>query len=123
MNLYTAAAFSPLNHPEQRATAEEMAAEQEALTQAMAQRGIRYAYVADYWLGMKNTFLAQEKVILLPFDHERHPAPTSAACSGPRATPWSCPGEHNASVTRSALKTVGAVFPRGPDPPPLASIL
>ncbi|MCF8118557.1 MAG: glycosyltransferase family 39 protein [Desulfarculaceae bacterium] len=116
MNLYTALAFSPLYHPEQRATAQGMASEQEALTQAMARRGIRYAYVADYWLGMKNTFLAQEKVILLPFDQERYPPYKRRLLRAPRYA-LVMPGQHNASVTSRALHTAGAAFREDRVPP------
>ena len=73
-SLWGTVAFSPLNHAEQRAAAEQMGPEQASLTKALRDLGIRYAYVSDYWLGMKATFLADEQVVLIPFDHERHPA-------------------------------------------------
>ncbi|MCB2225985.1 MAG: glycosyltransferase family 39 protein [Desulfarculaceae bacterium] len=116
MNLYTAVAFSPLNHPEQRAAAEGMAAEQASLTEAMVERGLRYAYVVDYWTGMKNTFLAKEKVILLPFDHERYPPYKRRLLRAPRYG-LAVMGEHNAAVTREALATVGAACREEQAPP------
>ena len=82
-SLWGTVAFSPLNHPEQRAASREMGPEQASLTRALKGLGIRYAYVVDYWLGMKGTFLANEQVIMLPFDHERHPPYKQALLARP----------------------------------------
>jgi hypothetical protein len=115
-NLYGAMAFSPLNHPEQRAEAAGMAGEQAALTEAMQRLGIRYAYVANYWMGMKGTFLAEEKVIMVPFDHERYPPYKRRLLRAPRYAVVML-GKHNAQVTRQSLATVGAGFRQERVPP------
>jgi len=108
-NLYGSVAFSPLYHPGQQASARGMAPEQAALTKALQRLGIRYVYVNDYWMGMKGTFLAAEKVVMLPWDHERHPPYKRRLMRAPRYAVVML-GEHNASVTRSALATVGASY-------------
>ncbi|MCB2190722.1 MAG: glycosyltransferase family 39 protein [Deltaproteobacteria bacterium] len=109
-------AFSPLNHPGQRATANAMGPEQDSLTQALKDLGIRYAYVNDYWSGMKGTFLANEEVILLPFDHERHPPYKQALLRAPRYAVVML-GDSNAKVTRQSLATVGAKYREKTVPP------
>jgi len=115
-NLYGAMAFSPLNNPEQRAEIAGMAGEQAALTEAMQRLGIRYAYVDNYWTGMKGTFLAGEKVIMVPFDHERYPPYKRRLLRAPRYAVVML-GKHNAQVTRQSLATVGAEFRQERVPP------
>ncbi len=115
-SLWGTVAFSPLNHAEQRAAAEQMGPEQASLTKALRELGIRYAYVSDYWLGMKATFLAGEEVILLPFDHERHPAYKQSLLRAPRYAVVML-GESNARVTRQSLATVGATYQEKTAPP------
>jgi len=108
-SLWGTVAFSPLNHAEQRAASREMGPEQQSLTRALQDLGIRYAYVVDYWMGMKGTFLADEQVIMLPFDHERHPPYKEALLRAPRYAVVML-GENNAKVTRQSLVTVGASY-------------
>ncbi|WP_338606082.1 glycosyltransferase family 39 protein [Desulfoferula mesophila] len=108
-SLWGTVAFSPFNHAGQRAVANAMGPEQKALTSALREMGIRYAYVNDYWMGMKGTFLADEEVILLPFDHERHPPYKEALLRAPRFAVVML-GESNAKVTRQSLATVGASY-------------
>ncbi len=115
-NLYGSVAFSPLHRPEQQTSARGMAPEQAALTQALQGLGIRYAYVNDYWMGMKGTFLAAEKVVMLPWDHERHPPYKRRLLRAPRYAVVML-GEHNASVTRAALATAGASYKEERVPP------
>lgn len=115
-SLWGTVAFSPLNHAEQRAASREMGPEQASLTRALRDLGIRYAYVVDYWLGMKGTFLADEQVILLPFDHERHPPYKESLLRAPRYAVVML-GENNAKVTRQSLATVGAFYQEKTAPP------
>ncbi|MCF8042818.1 MAG: glycosyltransferase family 39 protein [Desulfarculaceae bacterium] len=115
-SLWGTVAFSPLNHPEQRRASREMGPEQASLTRALKGLGIRYAYVVDYWLGMKGTFLANEQVIMLPFDHERHPPYKQALLRAPRYAVVML-GENNAKVTRQSLATVGASYQEKTVPP------
>ena len=114
--LWGTVAFSPLNHAEQRAASREMGPEQASLTRALKGLGIRYAYVVDYWLGMKGTFLADEQVIMLPFDHERHPPYKEALLRAPRYAVVML-GENNAKVTRQSLATVRASYREKTVPP------
>ncbi|MBU1276655.1 MAG: glycosyltransferase family 39 protein [Proteobacteria bacterium] len=115
-SLWGTVAFSPLNHAEQRADSREMGPEQESLTKTLQGLGIRYAYVVDYWLGMKGTFLADEKVVMLPFDHERHPPYKEALLRAPRYAVVML-GESNAKVTRQSLATVRASYKEKTAPP------
>jgi len=108
-SIWGTVAFSPLNHAEQRAASREMGPEQASLTRVLQGLGIRYAYVVDYWMGMKGTFLADEQVIMLPFDHERHPPYKEALLRAPRYAVVML-GENNAKVTRQSLATVGASY-------------
>ena len=33
----------------------------------MNARNLRYAYVSNYWVGLRGTFLTKEKIVLIPF--------------------------------------------------------
>lgn len=82
------------------------------LTEFMNAENLRYAYVSNYWVGMRGTFLAKEKVILIPFFKGRYPSYRDGLLRSKRPA-FVMDGQRNTRFIKQGLTALHADFKVG----------
>ena len=109
LNLTGSVINSPAWNKDQRDIWANLNKVHEELAGFMNSHKLRYAYVSNYWLGMRGTFLTREKIILIPFFKERHPPYRQALLRSDRFA-YAMDGESNTKRIKEALTALHADF-------------
>ena len=109
LNIMGSVVNSPAWDKEQREKWADLAQIHDELAEFMNAKNLRYAYISNYWVGMRGTFLAKEKIILIPFFKERYPPYRDGLLRSKRPA-FVMDGERNTRIIKHGLAALHADF-------------